>query len=90
MLSSPGYLSRMQVVSLQTAPRGREEANDWVTVSMGRSPGPGGGRERADAHNPDLETAFMSLIEPATLVDPTVTAPGPGKQNWPPLPRPSD
>ena len=57
-------------VAADTVRRGRAEADGGVELSAGRSRKPGGGRKRAESHDPGLTAAFESLIEPVTLGDP--------------------
>ena len=57
-------------VASDTVRRGRAEADGGVELSAGRSRKPGGGRKRAESHDPGLAAAFESLIEPVTLGDP--------------------
>ena len=41
-----------------------------LSPSAGRSRKPGGGRKRAESHDPELVAAFELLIDPATRGDP--------------------
>jgi hypothetical protein len=57
-------------VSPDTVRRGRTELDDPVPLPVGRSRGPGGGRKRAEEHNPDLSAALDKLVEPESRGDP--------------------
>ena len=57
-------------VSPDTVRRGRDELDDSESLEVGRSRGPGGGRKRAEEHQPGLAEALDVLLEPATRGDP--------------------
>jgi len=49
-------------VAADTVRRGRAEADGGVELSAGRSRKPGGGRKRAESHDPGLIAAFESRV----------------------------
>jgi len=53
-----------------TVRRGRSEAAEGKAPTVGHSRRPGGGRKRAESHDPLLVSAFESLLDPATRGDP--------------------
>ena len=57
-------------VAADTVRRGRAELGNAEVVPEGRSRKPGGGRKRAEEHQPGLEQALDSLVEPTTRGDP--------------------
>lgn len=57
-------------VAADTVRRGRAELNDLAAAPVGRSRKPGGGRKRAEAHDPQLLAALEALIDPDTRGDP--------------------
>ncbi len=57
-------------VSPDTVRRGRSELDDLQPLPVGRSRGAGGGRKRAEEHDPDLVAALDALIDPETRGDP--------------------
>ena len=57
-------------VSPDTVRRGRTELDDPAPLPVGRSRGPGGGRRRAEEHDPDLPGALDKLVEPESRGDP--------------------
>src|SRR5438270_12411993 len=50
-------------VSRDTVRRGRTELDDPTPLPVGRSRGRGGGRKRAEEHDPELAAAFDKLVE---------------------------
>jgi len=50
--------------------RGRVELDDPEPLPVGRSRGPGGGRRRAEGHDPDLPAALDKLVDPDSRGDP--------------------
>src|SRR6059058_1362882 len=52
-------------VSPDTVRRGRTELDDPHPLPVGRSRGRGGGRKRAEEHDPDLPAALDKLVDPA-------------------------
>ena len=57
-------------VAADTVRRGRKEAEDGVAPVAGRSRKAGGGRKRAEIHDPQLVADFDLLIDPVTRGDP--------------------
>ena len=57
-------------VSPDTVRRGREELDDPWPLPVGRSRGPGGGRRRAEHHDPALPAALDKLVDPDSRGDP--------------------
>jgi len=57
-------------VAPDTVRRGRTEAHGLDAASVVTSRRPGGGRKRAEEHDPDLVGALESLIDPVTRGDP--------------------
>ena len=57
-------------VSPDTVRRGREELDDPRPLPVGRSRGPGGGRRRAEHHDPALPAALDKLVDPDSRGDP--------------------
>ena len=57
-------------VSPDTVRRGREELDDPQPLEVGRSRGPGGGRKRAEEHDPGLTGALDELVGPESRGDP--------------------
>ena len=57
-------------VAADTVRRGRKEADAGTGPGAGRSRRSGGGRKRAEAHDPELVATFESLIDPVTRGDP--------------------
>lgn len=57
-------------VSPETVRRGRTELDDPEPLAVGRSRGPGGGRKRAEEHDPDLPAALDKLVDPDSRGDP--------------------
>ena len=57
-------------VAADTVRRGRVEARQLDVATVVRSRRPGGGRKRAEKHDPDLVVALEALIEPVTRGDP--------------------
>src|SRR5947209_8566678 len=57
-------------VSPDTVRRGRAELDDPPPLPVGRSRGPGGGRKRAEEHDPDLPAALDKLVDPDSRGDP--------------------
>jgi hypothetical protein len=57
-------------VSPDTVRRGRTELDDPAPPPPGRSRGPGGGRKRAEEHDPELVAALDKLVDPDSRGDP--------------------
>ena len=57
-------------VSPDTVRRGRGELDDPQPLPVGRSRRPGGGRKRAEQHDPELPVALDKLVEPESRGDP--------------------
>ncbi len=57
-------------VSPDTVRRGRSELDDLQPLPVGRSRQAGGGRKRAEEHDPGLVAALDALIDPETRGDP--------------------
>jgi hypothetical protein len=57
-------------VAPDTVRRGRDEVEGAGVPPAGRSRKPGGGRKRAEAHNPGLVAALEALVDPTTRGDP--------------------
>jgi transposase len=57
-------------VSPDTVRRGRDELDDPQPLDVGRSRAPGGGRKRAEEHDPGLPSALDALVEPDSRGDP--------------------
>ena len=57
-------------VSPDTVRRGRSELDDPEPLPVGRSRGPGGGRKRAEHHDPALPAALDKLVDPDSRGDP--------------------
>jgi Rhodopirellula transposase DDE domain len=57
-------------VAADTVRRGRSELDDAQPPPVGRSRRPGGGRKRAEAHDPGLVAALEALVDPDTRGDP--------------------
>jgi hypothetical protein len=57
-------------VSPDTVRRGRTELDDPQPLPVGRSRRPGGGRKRAEDHDPELPAALDKLVEPESRGDP--------------------
>lgn len=57
-------------VSRDTVRRGRTELDDPTPLPVGRSRGHGGGRKRAEEHDPELATALDKLVDPDSRGDP--------------------
>jgi hypothetical protein len=58
-------------VSPDTVRRGRTELDELTPLPVGRSRGTGGGRKRAEEHDPDLPAAWDKLVDPDSRGDPT-------------------
>jgi hypothetical protein len=54
----------------ETVRRGRGELDDPQPLALGRSRGPGGGRKRAEALDPELAVDLDAVVEPETRGDP--------------------
>lgn len=57
-------------VAADTVRRGRAELDDPNVVAPERSRRAGGGRKRAEEHQPDLPQALERLVDPVTRGDP--------------------
>lgn len=57
-------------VSPDTVRRGRDELDDPQPLEVGRSRAGGGGRKRAEQHDPGLLDALNQLVDPASRGDP--------------------
>ena len=71
-LGSGGVALVAQAVGVapDTVRRGRAEAQELDVTSVVKSRRPGGGRKRAEEHDPGLIAALESLIDPVTRGDP--------------------
>jgi transposase len=65
-----GVVARAVGVAGDTVRRGREELEDPQALPYPRSRKSGGGRKRAEAHDPDLVEALDRLVDPVTRGDP--------------------
>jgi hypothetical protein len=57
-------------VSPDTVRRGRSELDELTPLPVGRSRGAGGGRKRAEEHDPSLLAALDKLVDPDSRGDP--------------------
>ena len=87
-----GIVADAVAVSPDTVRRGRTELDDPQPLPVGRSRGRGGGRKRAEEHDPGLLAALDELVEPETRGDPmsrlrwTTKSPATWPTSWPPGP----
>ena len=65
-----GVVAAAVGVAADTVRRGRMELQDPSAPPVGVSRRPGGGRKRAEVHDPGLVAALESLIDPETRGDP--------------------
>ena len=65
-----GIVADAVAVSPDTVRRGRIELDDPQPLPVGRSRGRGGGRKRAEEHDPGLPAALDKLVEPDPRGDP--------------------
>ncbi len=65
-----GVVAAAVGVAVDTVRRGRLELDDPSAPPVGVSRRPGGGRKRAEEHDPGLVAALESLIDPETRGDP--------------------
>ena len=65
-----GIVADAVAVSPDTVRRGRIELDDPQPLPVGRSRGRGGGRKRAEEHDPGLPAALDKLVEPDSRGDP--------------------
>jgi hypothetical protein len=65
-----GVVAAAVGVAADTVRRGRRELDDPDHVPVGVSRKPGGGRKRAEAHDPSLVTALEELVDPDSRGDP--------------------
>ena len=65
-----GMVADAVQVSPDTVRRGRSELDDPQPLPVGRSRGPGGGRKRAEEHDPALPAALDELVDPDSRGDP--------------------
>ena len=65
-----GMVADAVQVSPDTVRRGRSELDDPEPLPVGRSRGPGGGRKRAEEHDPALPAALDALVDPDSRGDP--------------------
>jgi len=65
-----GIVADVVGVSPDTVRRGRTELDDPQPLPVGRSRRPGGGRKRAEDHDPELPAALDKLVEPESRGDP--------------------
>ena len=65
-----GIVADAVAVSPDTVRRGRTELDDPQPLAVGRSRGPGGGRKRAEEHDPGLPAALDKLVDPDSRGDP--------------------
>jgi hypothetical protein len=68
--SGVGIVADAVGVSPDTVRRGRTELDDPQPLPVGRSRHPGGGRKRAEDHDPELPAALDKLVEPESRGDP--------------------
>jgi hypothetical protein len=66
----PVLVARAVGVAADTVRRGRVELNDPAPMPMGASRRPGGGRKRAEVHDPELVGALERLVDPESRADP--------------------
>jgi transposase len=66
-----GLVAAATGVAADTVRRGRAELEDPSAPPVGRSRRSGGGRKRAEEHDPGLVAALEALIDPQTRGDPT-------------------
>ena len=69
-LSGVALIADATGAAADTVRRGRSEAAEGKAPTVGHSRRPGGGRKRAESHDPLLVSAFESLLDPATRGDP--------------------
>jgi DDE family transposase len=71
-LGSDGAVVVAQAVGVaaDTVRRGRAELDDPVSPPVGVSRRPGGGRKRAEAHDPELVAVLEGLVDPDSRGDP--------------------
>src|SRR5258708_4042742 len=60
----PGVVAQAVGVAADTVRRGRAELEDPVAPPAGVSRRPGGGRKRAETHDPELVAALERLVDP--------------------------
>jgi hypothetical protein len=65
-----GIVADAVAVSPDTVRRGRRELDDPHPLPVGRSRGRGGGRKRAEEHDPGLPAALDKLVDPDSRGDP--------------------
>ncbi|GJF01852.1 hypothetical protein PSD17_08160 [Pseudonocardia sp. D17] len=65
-----GVVARAVGVAADTVRRGRSETEDLDAATVVASRRPGGGRKRAEVHDPGLVAALEALIDPVTRGDP--------------------
>jgi hypothetical protein len=65
-----GIVADAVSVSRDTVRRGRSELDDPAPPAPERSRGPGGGRKRAEEHDPGLVAALDTLVDPDSRGDP--------------------
>jgi DDE family transposase len=65
-----GIVADAVAVSPDTVRRGRTELDDPQPLPVGRSRARGGGRKRAEEHDPDLPAALDKLVDPDSRGDP--------------------
>src|SRR5437764_2583341 len=65
-----GMVAKAVSVSPDTVRRGRSELDDPWPLPVGRSRGAGGGRRRAEQHDPALPAALDKLVDPDSRGDP--------------------
>ena len=65
-----GIVADAVAVSPDTVRRGRSELDDPQPLPVGRSRGRGGGRKRAEEHDPELPAALDKLVDPDSRGDP--------------------
>ena len=64
------FVADAVAVSPDTVRRGRTELDDPQPLPVGRSRGRGGGRKRAEEHDPGLPAALDKLVDPDSRGDP--------------------
>jgi hypothetical protein len=66
----PAVVARAVGVAADTVRRGRAELDDPAAPPMGVSRRPGGGRKRAEVHDPEVVAALERLVDPEVRGDP--------------------
>jgi hypothetical protein len=66
----PAVVASAVGVAADTVRRGRAELDEAEAPPVGRSRRPGGGRKRAEVHDPGLAAALEAMVEPVARGDP--------------------